>query len=105
MSNVIELKTSDFEKKIAKGNWVVDFWAAWCGPCRILSPVVDEVSKELHGKYNFGKVDVDAQSDLAQQYEVMSIPTLIFFKDGEIVNRSVGAMDADALKELIEESF
>lgn len=69
---------------------LLDFWATWCGPCRMLSPIVDEVAEE-HGDIKVGKVNVDEQPELAAEFGVMSIPTLLVFKDGKLVNRSVGA--------------
>lgn len=69
---------------------LLDFWATWCGPCRMLSPIVDEVAEE-HGDIKVGKVNVDEQPELAAEFGVMSIPTLLVFKDGKLVNQSVGA--------------
>lgn len=71
---------------------VVDFWATWCGPCMMLSPVIAELAEELEGKVKVGKVNVDEQNELAMQYRVASIPTLLLFKNGELVKTSVGFM-------------
>ena len=76
---------------------LVDFWAEWCGPCRIIAPIVDEIAKELEGKLKVGKVNVDQAGELAAQYNVMSIPTLLVFKGGKVVNQMVGAMPKDQL--------
>ena len=76
---------------------LVDFWAEWCGPCRMISPIVDEIAKELEGKLKVGKVNVDQAGELAAQYNVMSIPTLLVFKGGKVVNQMVGAMPNDQL--------
>jgi len=103
--HVTALKDGNFDSFISKGNVVIDFWAEWCGPCKILSPTVDQVAGEMKGKVKFGKVDVDAESDLAQKFEVMSIPTLIFFKDGEMVDRSTGAIPKETLLKKIKEHF
>lgn len=103
--NIAELTSNNFEERTSKGNWVVDFWAAWCGPCKMMAPVFEETAKEMKGKVSFGKVDVDSESDLAQLYGVMSIPTLIFFKNGKVINRAVGLIDKDSLKEAAAESF
>ena len=73
----------------AQGTVLVDFWADWCGPCRMLSPIVDQVA-EQHSEVKVGKIDIDAQPELANQFGVMSIPTLIVFKNGQKVNESVG---------------
>ncbi len=95
---VKELKTHEFDSFIKKGNVVVDFWASWCGPCKILSPIIDELSKERKD-IHFAKVDADAESDLTQKFRIMSIPTLLYFKDGEMVNRTSGAMPKEDLEE------
>ena len=71
---------------------VVDFWATWCGPCRMLSPILDEVEEEMAGKMEVVKVNVDDADEVAAQYRIMSIPTLLFFKNGQIVDKTVGAM-------------
>ena len=76
---------------------LVDFWAEWCGPCRMISPIVDEIAKELEGKVKVGKVNVDQAGELAAQYNVMSIPMLLVFKGGKVVNQMVGAMPKDQL--------
>ena len=103
--NTIELTENNFDAQIKKGKWIVDFWAEWCGPCKIMSPHFDAAAKELKGKINFGKVDVDENSELAGKFDVMSIPSIIFFQDGEIVHAAVGAMNKGQLLELAENSF
>lgn len=80
---------------------IVDFWAVWCGPCRMLSPIVDEIAEEMADKVTVVKCNVDDCEDIAMQYRIMSIPTLIFFKNGEIVDKTVGAMPKSALVEKI----
>ena len=76
---------------------VIDFWAPWCGPCRVLAPIVGEVSDELRGKIDFAKIDVEENVEAALEYGVMSIPTLIVFKDGREVNRIVGSLSKSSL--------
>lgn len=81
---------------------LVDFWAPWCGPCRSLSPIVDEAADELAGKLAVAKCNVDDNQDLAMKYGVMSIPTLVVFKNGEEIDRSVGALPKARLQALLE---
>ena len=90
---VINLTRDNFEKEVVdfKGTVLVDFWAPWCMPCRMLSPIVDEVGEEVSSA-KIAKINVDEQESLAARYDVMNIPTLIVFKDGKEVNRSVGVI-------------
>ncbi len=85
-----------------KGIALVDFWATWCGPCRMLGPVIDELANELEGSVLVGKVNVDEEEALARQYQVMSIPTLYIFKDGEPVSRIVGAVPKEKILEALD---
>lgn len=101
---VKNLDSESFDDFISKGNALVDFYADWCGPCKIMKPHFEKVAKETKN-VKFGKVDVDANQDLAQRFQVMSIPTTIFFKDGEQVERHSGALREDDLKEAIDEAF
>ena len=80
---------------------IVDFWATWCGPCRMLSPLLDEVEEEMADKIEVVKVNVDDADEIAMRFRIMSIPTLLFFKNGEMVDRSVGAMPKSALVDKI----
>ena len=94
-------KDDTFSNEIEKGVTLVDFHAEWCGPCRMLGPVLEQVAKEMSGKANFGKIDIDTEQKTAAQFQVTSVPTLILFKDGREVNRLVGLRDADAIKEFV----
>jgi thioredoxin 1 len=100
----LQLNQENFEKEIlaSKGVALVDFWAPWCGPCRMLAPVIDEIAKELDGKVKIAKVNVDENGHLAQQYGVMSIPTLIIFKDGKPVDQLVGLQAKEKLADKLE---
>lgn len=98
---MLQLTTSNFKSTIGNGVTVVDFWAEWCGPCRVLAPAFEAVSGELK-KIQFAKVNVDEERELAQEHGVMSIPCLVVFKDGKEVDRLVGNMSKDALKQKLE---
>ncbi len=103
--NVKELNENNFDDFISEGNAVVDFWAEWCGPCKMIKPVFEEVAGEMKGKVKFGKVNIEDGQELADKFGVLSIPTLIFFKDGEQVEMSSGAMDKKTLTRMISSVF
>ena len=84
---------------------VVDFWAVWCGPCRMLSPILDEVEEEMADKISVVKVNVDDADQIAMQYRIMSIPTLLFFKNGQLVDKTVGAMPKNQLIDKINSNL
>lgn len=81
---------------------IVDFWAVWCGPCRMLSPILDEVEEEMADQISVVKVNVDDADEVAARYRIMSIPTLLFFKNGQMIDKTVGAMPKQALVEKIK---
>ena len=84
---------------------MVDFWATWCGPCKMLAPVVEDLGKKYEGKALIGKVDVDENQALAGKYGVMSIPTVIFFKDGKEIAREVGALPPESFTRILDENL
>ncbi len=99
--HVKHLTEASFEKEIKEGVVLVDFYADWCGPCRMQAPVLEKVAKEIKGKAMIAKLDVDSAQRVASSFQVTSIPTLILFKKGKEVGRIVGLKDADALKQFI----
>jgi thioredoxin 1 len=90
----VELTDSSFETEVLKSTIpvLIDFWAIWCGPCRMVSPIVEEIAGEYAGKLKVGKVDVDSNPSTAMQYGIRSIPTLLLFKDGQVIEQIVGAV-------------
>ena len=103
MSNAVAVTDADFEQEIEKhdGLAVVDFWATWCGPCRIISPILDQLSVEYEGKVKISKMDVDANIKTASRFNVRSIPMLLFFKNGKVVDQIIGAVP----KKMIQSKF
>lgn len=99
-----DLKVDELKEFISKGSVAVDFWASWCGPCKMLGPVFEEVSGEL-SDITFAKADIDEVGEVATELGIRGVPTIILFKDGEEVNRIVGFMPKDALKVQIQEAF
>lgn len=99
---VIDITKDNFKQEVAeyKGTVLLDFWAVWCGPCRMLSPIVDEIAEE-RTDLKVGKVNVDDQMELAQIFKIVNIPTLVVIKDGEVVNKSVGAIPKAKILELL----
>ena len=94
------LTIDDFDNEISSGKVLVDFWATWCGPCRMLAPLLEQLESENTG-VKICKVNVDDQPDLAKRFGVMSIPTLLLFKDGKLADKSVGLINLDALREFV----
>lgn len=98
-----EVTDSNIQELLASANPVViDFWAPWCGPCKMMLPIVDELSKQYDGKVNVGKLNVDENPDTCEQYGIMNIPTMLFFKNGELVDRHVGACRKADLEKIID---
>ena len=100
---VVELTMQNFEEEVLKSDKpvLVDFWATWCGPCRMVSPLVDELAEE-HPEYKFGKINVDEEEALASKYGIMSIPSLYVFKNGENTKKTVGAMPKEEILKLFD---
>ena len=103
MSNELIISEANFEKEVlnAPVPVLVDFWAEWCGPCRMLTPTIDELANELSGQAKVGKVNVDENPAIAERYGIRGIPTLILFKGGEVVEQVVGVQSKDALKGMV----
>ena len=102
---LLHLNESGFNEEVLKSNVpvLVDFSAVWCGPCRMMGPVVEQLAAQYEGKAKIAKVDIDESSSLASKYNIMSVPSLLFFKDGKVVDQLVGAVPAMSLEERLNE--
>ena len=99
---LIVISDADFDETIKKNSFIViDCWAAWCGPCRMMAPIIDTLAKEMKGKVVFGKVNVDENPLTSMKYKIMSIPTLLVFKNGNLVDRIIGVCPKDEIKNKI----
>jgi thioredoxin 1 len=104
MSEMIEINEGNFENEVKKSEVpvMIDFWAAWCGPCRMIAPFVEEASTTYNGKLKVGKLDVDNNQKIASEYAIMSIPAVLFFKNGQVVDQVIGAVPKKALFDKID---
>ena len=102
--NIMNITSKNFNEEVLNSNVpvLVDFWASWCGPCKMMSPVVEEIANEMEGKAKVCKVNIDDEQSLAMEYGIMSIPTFLIFKDGKVVNTVVGVQDKQKLINLLQ---
>ncbi|MBB6452036.1 thioredoxin 1 [Salirhabdus euzebyi] len=98
---IVKASDQNFNQETSEGLVLADFWAPWCGPCKMIAPVLEELDSEMSDKVKIIKLDVDENQETAQKFGVMSIPTLLLFKDGEVVDQVVGFQPKDALAELV----
>ena len=104
---VLTFTTNNFEQEVLKSDKtvLVDFWASWCGPCRMFSPIVDQAADELEGVAKVGKVNVDEEPELARRYGIMSIPCVMVFKNGELSGKNVGFVPKETMREFIDKNI
>ncbi len=107
MANVRELSESDFEAEVLQSDQpvLVDFWAPWCGPCRMVGPIVEELASENEGSAKVAKINIDDNQTLATNYQVSSIPTIMLFKGGEVVDRFVGVQPKNRLQQALDQAI
>ena len=100
----VELTTENFENEVLQSDVpvLIDFWADWCMPCKMIDPILDEMAEEYDGTLKIGKLDVDQQGEIAARYNVVSIPTLLLFKDGEVAGQQIGAAPRERLEKLVK---
>ena len=104
MSDLLQITDQNFETEVLKSDKpvLIDFWAQWCGPCHMIAPIVEELASEYNGKLKVAKLDVDAYGSIAQQYKILSIPTVMIFKDGQVASQIVGAVPKKDLVKHVE---
>ncbi len=104
---VINLTKDTFEQEVVNSSKpvLVDFWASWCGPCRMVAPIMDQLAEEYDGKVVVGKVNVDEEGELAEKFRVMSIPTIMLFKDGQVVEKIIGARSKEEFSKFIDRNI
>ena len=101
--SAIQITNNNFESEVLKSKVpvLIDFWAAWCGPCKMVAPIIDELASDVEGLAKIGKINVDEEQHLAREFAIMSIPTILVFKDGQVVNKIVGAKSKSDLRVLL----
>ncbi len=102
--NIIEVTEDNFQE-VKKRDLVLDCWAEWCGPCKMISPIVEELADEYEGEVAFGKLDCDENKNIVMEYGIMAIPTLLFFKNGELVDKVVGVVPKEDIQRTVEEHY
>lgn len=104
---IVKLTKDNYEQEVIKSDIpvIVDFWAQWCGPCRTVAPIMDELAEKYNGKVKIGKVNVDEESEVAAKYRIMSIPTIMVFKGGQIAEKVIGARSKDEFEKMIDKSL
>jgi len=102
MGKYVELNSSNFDETVKEGVTLVDFWAPWCGPCRMIAPVIEELAVDYEGKATIAKVNTDEEQELAIKFGIRSIPSILFFKDGQVVDQMVGAASKQAFAEKLD---
>ncbi len=102
MGKYVELNSSNFDSTIANGVTLVDFWAPWCGPCRMIAPIIEELAEDFEGKATIAKVNTDEEQDIAIKFGIRSIPTLLFFKDGQVVDQMIGAAGKQVIADKLD---
>ncbi|MBM4236918.1 MAG: thioredoxin [Euryarchaeota archaeon] len=104
--NLVEITKDNFEKvRKEQGKLIMDCWAEWCGPCKMIAPVFEKLAAEYSGKIAFTKMDCDSNPELVRRFRIMAIPTLLFFKDGEVVDQIVGVVPKEEIVEVIKKHF
>ncbi len=103
--SAMQIKAADFESEVLKSEIpvIIDFWAEWCMPCKMIAPILEELGKEFEGKIKVGKLNVDQERELAIKYNIVSIPTILFFKGGEVVDTLIGAVPKSTVNSKIED--
>lgn len=103
--NIVHLNDGNFENTISKGVTLVDFYADWCGPCKMIAPIIEELSADFSGQATIAKLDIEQAQDTTSKWQVTSIPTVILFKNGKEINRVVGLRDKESLKKLVSSAL